>query len=242
MTQVIAHRGASAYAPENTLAAFALAADQGADMVELDVQRSADGALVVFHDATTERWNGQKRPVAECSLEDLRTLDIGGERIALLAEVCALLRERGMRVNVEVKVAGIGAQVERLLREEGVTDRTLISSFLPEALREIAEADPSLPLACLMGPRAYPPDAPEGEGWPLPALRQAGATAWHPAHQIPQLAQTLPRVREEGFQVNVWTVNEASLMRELALLGADGIITDKPDVLRGVLSEIGHKG
>ncbi len=236
MTRVIAHRGASAYAPENTLAAFILAVEQEANMVELDVQRTADGALVVFHDATTQRWNGQPRPVAECSLTDLRTLDIGGERIALLAEVCALARERGIGMNVEIKAAGIGAEVARLLHEEKVTDRTLISSFLPDALGEIARADSRLPRGVLMGARACPADAPED--WPIPALREAGAAAWHPPHQMPLLAQLLPRVRAAGFQVNVWTVNDPALMRELALLGADGIITDKPDVLRGVLDEI----
>ena len=89
MTLVIAHRGASAYAPENTMPAFELAVRQGADMLELDVLRSADGALVVFHDDTTERWDGRRRLAAGCTLAELRQLDIGGERVATLAEVCA---------------------------------------------------------------------------------------------------------------------------------------------------------
>src|SRR5512138_3758757 len=111
MPLVIAHRGASAYAPENTLAAFELAARQGADMLELDVQRSADGVLVVFHDDTTERWDGQKRLAAACTLAELRALDIGGERVATLAETCAFAREHSMRMNVELKGAGFGADV-----------------------------------------------------------------------------------------------------------------------------------
>src|SRR6185436_9208589 len=99
MTLVIAHRGASAYAPENTMPAFELALRHGADMLELDVQRSADGALVVYHDETTERWNGRKRRAIDCSLAELRALDIGGARIATLAEVCAFAREHGARLN-----------------------------------------------------------------------------------------------------------------------------------------------
>ena len=92
MTLVIAHRGASAYAPENTIAAFELAHRQGADMIELDVQQSADGVLVVFHDDTTERWDGQKRLVTDCTLAELQALDIGGEKVITLAEACAFAR------------------------------------------------------------------------------------------------------------------------------------------------------
>src|SRR5688500_15264140 len=99
MTLVIAHRGASAYAPENTMPAFELAVRQGADMLELDVQRSADGALVIFHDETTERWDGRQRLAGDCSLAELQALDIGGAKVATLAEVCAFARERDMRLN-----------------------------------------------------------------------------------------------------------------------------------------------
>src|SRR5215470_12548083 len=129
MTLVIAHRGASAYAPENTMPAFELALRQGADMIELDVQRSADGALVVFHDDTTERWDGRKRRATECTLAELHALDIGGERVATLAEVCAFAREHSMPLNVELKNLGIGAQVAQMLRAERVEELVLISSF-----------------------------------------------------------------------------------------------------------------
>ncbi|MGC9041154.1 MAG: glycerophosphodiester phosphodiesterase, partial [Roseiflexus sp.] len=151
MTLVIAHRGASAYAPENTMRAFELAARQGADMCELDVQRTADGVLVVFHDDTTARWETQGRPVMHCTLADLQQIDIGGERVATLAEVCVFARERGMQLNIELKARGIGADVVRLLRNEQVIDQTLISSFWDEALAEIAAIDPDLPRALLMG-------------------------------------------------------------------------------------------
>src|SRR5213594_3795959 len=96
MPLVIAHRGASAYAPENTMPAFELAVQQGADMLELDVQRSADGVLVVFHDDTTERWDGRKRLAASCTLAELRSLDIGGAKVATLAEVCAFAHATGV--------------------------------------------------------------------------------------------------------------------------------------------------
>src|SRR5829696_6005747 len=122
MTLVIAHRGASAYAPENTMPAFELAVRQGADLIELDVQRSADGVLVVFHDDTTERWDGRRRLAAACSLAELRALDIGGERVATLAETCAFAREHGLRMNVELKGAGFSADVGQMLRAERVEE------------------------------------------------------------------------------------------------------------------------
>jgi glycerophosphoryl diester phosphodiesterase len=236
MTLVIAHRGASAYASENTLRAFELAVRQGADMCELDVQRTADGVLVVFHDDTTDRWEAQGRPVAHCTLADLRQLDIGGERVATLAEVCAFARECGIQLNVEIKGTGIGSEVVRLLRNERVIDQVLISSFWPAALAEVAAVAPDLPRAYLMGIPTFRPDVRLRESWPFLDLKKAGVVAWHPAYQIPLLDHILPLVRRAGYRVNVWTVNDPDEMRRFVMLGADGIITDVPDVLRRVLN------
>ena len=237
MTQVIAHRGASAYAPENTLAAFELAAQQGADMIELDVQRSADGVLVIFHDDTTERWDGRARLASECTLADLLALDIGGEKVATLAGTCVFAREHGMRMNVELKGAGFGADVAHMLRAERVEDLVLISSFVEAALIEIAAASPSLPRAYLMGTETYNPIVRTREGWPFSALRRTGSAAWHPAYELPLLTWLIPRVRKAGFQVNVWTVDDVAWMRKLVALGVEGIITNTPDVLRKVIQE-----
>jgi glycerophosphoryl diester phosphodiesterase len=238
MTLVIAHRGASAYAPENTLPAFELAARQGADMIELDVQRSADGVLVVFHDDTTERWDGRARLASACTLAELLALDIGGAKIATLAETCAFARERSMRMNVELKGAGFGAEVARMLRAERVEDLVLISSFEEAALAEFAAASPSVPRAYLMGTETYNPVVRVREGWPLRALRRTGSVAWHPSYELPMLTRSIPRVRRAGFQVNVWTVDDVQWMRKLVDLGVDGIITDTPDVLRSMLERL----
>jgi glycerophosphoryl diester phosphodiesterase len=237
MTLVIAHRGASAYAPENTLPAFELAVRQGADMLELDVQRSADGVLVVFHDDTTERWDGRRRLATACTLAELRALDIGGARVATLAEVCAFARERDVRLNVEIKGLGIGALVAHMLRDERVEDLVLISSFEAGALREVAAASPRLPRAYLMGNDTYRPDVRLREAWPFAALRRLDVAAWHPSRDLPLLTWLIPRVRRAGYAVNVWTVDDVAAMRRLIALGVDGIITDVPDVLRGVLRE-----
>jgi len=238
MTLVIAHRGASAYAPENTLAAFELAARQGADMIELDVQRSADGILVIFHDDTTERWDGRARLASACTLAELLELDIGGAKVATLAETCAFAREHSMRMNVELKGAGFGAEVADMLRAERVEELVLISSFVEAALMEIAAANPNLPRAYLMGTDTYNPVVRAREGWPFGALERTGSAAWHPAYELPMLTWLIPRVRKAGFQVNVWTVDDVEWMRKLVALEVEGIITNKPDVLRQVIQEM----
>ena len=232
MPLVIAHRGASAYAPENTLRAFELARTMGADMIELDVQRSADGVLVVFHDDTTERWDGQSRMVNECTLDELRALDIGGERVATFTETCAFARASGMALNVELKQPNIAAPVAAMLREYGIVTQILASSFYPEALVALREAAPEIERAFLMDADAYKLSAPTSEPWPAPLLRTVDARTWHPAANTPALADVLPAVRAAGYNVNVWTVNDSALARQLVTWGATGIITDIPDVMR----------
>lgn len=238
MTKVIAHRGASAYAPENTIAAFELAIQQGADMVELDVQRSADGTLIIFHDETTERWDGQRKLAIECSLDELRQLDIGGERIATLQETCEFAKSHSLALNVELKGFGIGADVCRILRETGVEELVLFSSFVPEALREVQAISPHIPRAYLMGTDTLRPKVRLRESWPLTALRQEEVQVWHPAYQIPFLSRVIPVVKRAGYGINVWTVNDPRRMRQLIELGVDGIITDTPDVLRRIVDEL----
>jgi glycerophosphoryl diester phosphodiesterase len=236
MTLVIAHRGASAYAPENTLAAFDLAVQQGADMLELDVQQTRDGQLAVFHDTTTKRWNGQDRRVSDCTFVELQALDLGaGQRVPTLADVCALARETGVRLNVEIKGQGFGGAVARLVRAENVGEHVLFSSFWPAALEEAAAADPDLPRALLTSARRPWPLLRPRTRRPLRALRRLRCVAWHPAYRTPFLARDIARVRRAGLRVNVWTVNDPAAMRRLAHLPVDGIITDRPDVLRAVL-------
>lgn len=238
MTLVIAHRGASADAPENTLAAFALAVRQGADMIELDVQPTADGELAVFHDSTTERWNGQARPVSALSLAELQQLEIGGERVPTLVETLSFARETGVALNVELKAAGTGARCAALIQTFGVGEQVIVSSFVPAALHELRAAAPALRRAYLMGIDSYRPDIRLRELWPFLALRAVSAAAWHPYWNLPGLAALLPLVRRAGYAVNVWTVDEPAIMRRLVALGATGIITNRPALARDTLIRV----
>jgi len=225
---IIAHRGASAHAPENTLPAFALAVEQGADMIELDVLPCADGTPIAFHDETTERWDGRPRPVASCSLAEMQVLDIGGARVPTFEEVCAFAQQQPIALNVELKDAACIEQVVALLRAYGLGERVLLSSFDAAALRGLRAAAPAMQRAYLMGQRRLHPAIRVREGWPFGALRAVAASAWHPAENLPLLRWLLPLVRRAGYAVNVWTVDEPARMRELAAWGASGIITNDP--------------
>jgi glycerophosphoryl diester phosphodiesterase len=235
MPLVIAHRGASAYAPENTLAAFRLAHSQGADMIELDVQPTADGRLVIFHDDTTERWDGQPRPVRGLNLAELQQVDIGGERAPTLEETLAFARETGIALNIELKGTGMSAQCAELVRAFGVVEQVIVSSFWPAALSELRTVAPEIQRGYLMGTRSYRPDIRARELWPFFALRSIDAAAWHPYWDLPLLDQVIPLVRRSGFAVNVWTVDDPAVMLRLAAAGASGIITNKPDLARATL-------
>src|SRR3954465_9330714 len=156
---IYAHRGASADAPENTLAAFRLALEQGADGIELDAQRCASGEVVVVHDESLLRTTGHAALVTRTPWSTLRALDAGawkaerfrGERVPLLAEVLAAFP---LLVNVELKCErsddrGLTAEVVRIVREGGAEERVLLSSFNPLCLLRARTLAPRIPRALL---------------------------------------------------------------------------------------------
>ena len=238
----IAHRGASAYAPENTLAAFRLALEMGADGFELDVMLSADGHLVVIHDDTVDRTTSGSGPVRRKTLAELRALDAGarfdagftGERIPTLQEVFDLVAENRAFVNVEIKTQsprgdGLEEKLVALIRRYGLEERLLVSSFNPFALWRMRRLAPDLPLALL-----YAED-----------LRVHLRNRWfaflsHPDALNPSFRMATQEhvrwVKSRGYRLYVWTVDEESEMRRLIALGVDGIITNKPDLLQQVLA------
>jgi len=225
-----AHRGARTVAPENTLAAFRLAADQGADGVELDVQLSADGQIVVIHNDTVDATTDGTGPVAQMPLAALRELDAGsyfspefaGERIPTLDEVFEEFGHR-LLLNVELKALSVtGNSARRLaaavvdaIRRHGLASRVLLSSFNPLALRAVKRIDRSLPVGYL-----YAPD-----------LRHE---ARHPHHSMVD-APYMQWARRRAYRVNVWTVNDVEDIRRMRDLGVDMIISDRPDLVQDVL-------
>lgn len=236
-TQLIAHRGASADAPENTLPAFELAYQQGAQMIEFDVRPTADGQIVVFHDDTTARWDGRDQPIAALTLDEVRRLDIGGAQVPTLDEVCAWAAQSDIALNVELKVAGVEAAVAAIIARHGLDERVIVSSFDFSALQTMRAVAPELKLGALMGSNTLAPNVRLREAWPLPVLRKLSARAWHPSWQLPLLDQLVPRVRRAGYAVYVWTVDDPAVMRRLLKLSVDGIMTNRPALLGQVLHE-----
>ncbi len=237
----VAHRGASAYAPENTLAAFDLALQMGADGVELDVKLTRDGVPIILHDEAVDRTTDGHGLITDMMLAEVKRLDAGswfdprfrGERIPTLAEALGRVGSRGI-VNVELKVLyerieGLEPAVLAVVEDSGSTDRVLFSSFNPLALREMAALNPRLPRGLL-----YAANQPVylRRAWLRPLAR---ATALHPKHTMVD-ARLVRWAHEKGYAVNTWTVDFPPEMKRLVDLGVDMIMTNKPDVLKQILS------
>ncbi len=236
----LAHRGARAVAPQNTLAAFERAVDLGADGIELDVRLSADGVPVVIHDATVDATTDGRGRVAAMTLAQLKRLDAGawfdaafaGERVPTLEEVLEAFADR-LLLNLELKSAGLRDDaleraVAALIERHEMSERVLVSCFNPLALRRIKQLDPHLPVGLLSAAETSF------------ALRRrwsasiAPHEARHPEHTIVD-ADYIAWARQHGYRVVTWTVDEPDEMRRLIDLGVDGIITNRPDALCDVL-------
>ncbi len=237
---IFAHRGACRVAPENTLPAFQAAMDLGADGVELDVQYSSDGKLMVFHNPTLEATTDGAGRITSHTCEELRALDAGakfdagfaGTRIPTLDEVLDLLRGK-LLVNIELKALtpttfNMGTDVVAAVRAHDMADQVLLSSFNPFALRHAKRAGPGIECGLLLAA-----DLPKWMHWSL-TRRWSRADALHP--DLPMVdAAYMARARGLGMPVRVWTVNEAADMQRMITLGVDAIISDVPDVLKSLL-------
>ncbi len=222
MVEVIAHRGASKLAEENTVAAFELAAIVGADAVELDVRRTADGVLVVHHDARL----ADRRTIVETPWRDLPPhVPTLGEAL----DACAPLW-----VNIEIKNDErdpdfdpddhVAVEVLAALAERGA-GRWLLSSFRLATIDRCRRLDPRVPTAWLtfeIGPDT------------VDALAAEGHTAVHP-WEATITGEQIERCHDAGLLVNVWTCNDAIRFAALVAAGVDGVVTDVPDVMRAAL-------
>jgi glycerophosphoryl diester phosphodiesterase len=225
----IAHRGASNRFPENTLAAFAGAIDAGADMCELDVQLSRDGALVVIHDDTVDRTTGGRGAVAAMTLEQLKRLDAGvsfgsefkGERIPTLDEVFACSGGR-CALNIELKSSGLEQKVCAAIRDHDALATAIVSSFDWDALDRIRQFHLSVRVGLL------------ASRWPVRLLGAATAIKAHAIHPRADMVteDLCTAAHERILDVYTWTVDDLDTMRKLIAYGVDGIMTNYPDRLR----------
>jgi glycerophosphoryl diester phosphodiesterase len=221
----IGHRGASRAFPENTLAAFRAACDAGADMCELDVQLSRDGAVVVIHDDTVDRTTNGRGAVAELTLAELKSLDAGrGERIPTLEEVFATTAGR-CGLNVELKIPGLEPQVAEIMRKYEATRTSMVSSFEWGALETMRTVAPEIRAGVLAEKK------PERM---LEAAARLHAYAVNPRFDL-ATPDFCIAAHARGFKVLVWTVDRPEQMRALIDAGVDGIMTNYPDRMRSVL-------
>lgn len=243
---VIAHRGASAYYPENTMAAFKGAVEMDAEMIELDIMLSRDGVPVVFHDATLDDHTDGNGKLEHYTLEQLKQLDAGawrsprfsGQRIPTLEEVLEFARGK-IALNIEIKTeavtdnlkGGVEEKAIKLVRKYDMEDHVLFSSFDYRAVSHLKELAPDIPAALLYS------SPHSGNMLPSELLQKYGADAFN-CHYSELTRKRLRDIRENEIPVFVYTVNRKRRMRKLIKMGVRGIFSDKPDVLRQVANKL----
>jgi glycerophosphoryl diester phosphodiesterase len=240
---IIAHRGASHDAPENTLAAFKLGLKQRADGVELDIWLTKDGKIVVCHDADTKRTTGIAAKIAESNLADLRVLDAGswkapqwkGEKLPTLDEALALIPE-GKRLVIEIKCGvEVLPELERVLKASGKpASQLVIISFSYPVCTDAKKLFPKIPVLFLS---SFKQDKATSAWTPTPdsliaKAKAANLDGLNLSFRGPLDAAFVKQTHAAGLKFYVWTVNDAEVARKLLAAGADGITTDRPEWLR----------
>lgn len=240
-TKVWAHRGASGYAPENTLDAFRKAVEMGADGIELDVQMTKDGELVVIHDETIDRVSNGKGWVKDYTYEELKKfnfnkthLEYTKEEIPTLEQVYLLIKPTNLTINVEIKTGivfypGIEERVLELTERLGMKERVIYSSFNHYTIRKIKELDPQAKTGML-----YEDGIIDAVDYACDVVK---ADALHPAGYNVFYPGLLERCRERKRLLHVWTINEEKHMRMLCEAGVDALITNYPDIAKKIRDE-----
>ncbi|HKO97306.1 MAG TPA: glycerophosphodiester phosphodiesterase family protein [Pyrinomonadaceae bacterium] len=243
---ILGHRGASARAPENTIAAFAQAMNDGADGIEFDVRLSSDGVPVVIHDDSLKRTASINQLVSQLTAEELRKTDVGswlarkrptlgqfaGEPLPLLSEVLDFFSTRAGFLYIEMKSDSqqgplLAAAVVRLVREYQFVDRVVVESFDLPSIREVKRLDGTMRTAALFEPKL---------SHPLATIRRRNMVAQALEHEADEIAlhhtlankATVERARERGLDVVLWTVDEPSWIKRAQLIGIKALIANDP--------------
>jgi glycerophosphoryl diester phosphodiesterase len=238
---LIGHRGASGYCPENTFASFDKALEWNVDYIEIDIQVSKDGKIVVFHDSTVDRTTNGHGAVKDYTYEELKKLDAGswfspeftGEKIPLLEEVLEhVWPKAGLIIEIKYpeKYPGIEQKLVELLAKRNITEQIMIQSFQVQSVKTFHKLAPSLPVGVLLRHRS--------NGISEKKLHDFSAFASfiNPKHTM--MNQTVrKRIHRHGMKAFTWTVNDRSKIQSLLNIQLDGIATDFPDLLAKRKSE-----
>lgn len=239
-TAVIAHRGSSGTAPENTLAAFKFAIESGADFIELDVHLSKDGELIVMHDESVNRTTNGKGKIKELSLDQIKKLDAGkwfddsftGMVVPTLDEVFRLPDEK-IKFLIEIKgtpkkYPGIEKKVADKIARYRVKNRCILQSFNLEFLKNFHTIDSTFQLHYLVVGKVFPEN--------IPGYIRAVNPNFHFV-----TAKKISKLHKANRTIFVWTVNDERKMKKLLELGVDGIITNFPGKLKAITAVSGTK-
>lgn len=237
---VFGHRGAMAYAPMNTMQAYELALQQGADGIELDVWLTQDDIPVILHDFEVHHSTNGEGRVGSMPYSEIQTLDAGswfseefsGAHVPTLDEVFETLGQK-LYINVEIKSISMETEnivwqtVERI-RKHGLEERVLVSCFNPFILRRMRKTAPDIPIGFL--------HTPSGSPWVNWFMWGVAHQAWHP-EAVEVTAENVAKQHRAGRKVNVWTVNEPEMATRLQGMGVDCLMTDNPDKILSALGE-----
>ena len=234
---IIAHRGASNLAPENTLKAFKKAIELNADLIEFDVHQSKDGEIVIMHDSNTFRTTGHLGLIKDMTLEELKNLDCGdGEAIPTLEELIELTKGK-IGLNCEIKTKGIAQKIVQTFREADLFESTIISSFNHNELLKIKKLEPQLKIATL---------DPTRTGWIINwfsrknMIKKASSNKFYGINPLYLIVKKkfVDKAHEENLKVFPWTVDSVSSIENLIRMGVDGIISNNISRVQEVLNKL----
>lgn len=238
---VIAHRGASSLAPENTLAAVQKAVDLQVDYVEIDIHRTFDRELVVIHDPTIDRTTNGSGAVNSFTLEELRSFDAGswfdeafvGEKIPTLREVLEITKDK-VPLLIELKGERTETATVNMVREFGMEDQVIIQSFDFLQIQKVKQKAPNIPTVFLMSKPEHSDDPARAAEWICNIAEYVEASGIGIRHNwfTPEL---LARARERNMDIFVWTVDNQNDMKKFIKIGVEGIITNRPQDLLKIL-------
>lgn len=233
---VVAHRGFSDSAPENTLVAIREAIDAGADGSEFDVWKCRSGELILMHDNRVDRTTDGKGEIKRLTLTEIKRLDAGswknaryaGEPVPTLDEALALLKDSGTRAVVEIKGKGLASEVLDAVERAGMHDQTTIISFDSATVGDIRRLDPDIQCAWLFGKNIKGTMA-ERAQWIADEAAKCGAKIVNVEFKLLS-RELIADLNRRGLRVWTWTVDEPLVMAELIRSGVDKVTTNRPDV------------
>lgn len=219
----IGHRGARAYAPENTLVSFKKAIQLGANAIELDIRQTKDKKLIVFHDENTKRLTGKDALVKDLTLKEIKQLNIDRTKIPTLEETLDFLKNKVRKILIELKEVGFEKKVLNLIKERKLDNKAIIISSHKNALKNFRKFNKNIEIGFLYVKNPNP----------IKTARELKVQYLLPLYRFIHTSD-VERAHENGLKVIVWTINTRREVKEYFKKGVDGIPSDKPDILKNL--------